>query len=211
LKPTYADALFALGWSCYSERSDPNGMEAAFRTMAQNNPHDYRGLHGLGYALYLRAVREKDLAQRDTLIAEATQQSQAAKNLSINALHIVMDFGEVARSSNPDVSLYFHEHARKLLKNPKLAELGDNPFSLFARLVMIDDSVVVETPQQKHAWIEYQIALDHLAMHRRGIGNGGELEHLAALKKAKRLDADGLMFKIYSDQLAILDHLLRTN
>jgi tetratricopeptide (TPR) repeat protein len=50
LKPDYADALYAWGWSRYFDRSDPNGMEQAFRKMAALNAYDYRGLHGLGYA-----------------------------------------------------------------------------------------------------------------------------------------------------------------
>ena len=92
--------------------------------MATINPYDYRGLHGLGYALYMKAVREDDPQLRQKLINDATRQSESAKNLSINQVHIVMDFGEVARSQSPDVSMYFHKLAKKILEEPELRKLG---------------------------------------------------------------------------------------
>jgi len=207
-KPDYPDALFTVGWIYYSE-SDPDGMEETFRKMAKINPHDYRGLHGLGYALYMKAIREQDPKRRADLIADATMQSDAAKNLSINLLHIVMDFGEVARSGDPWVSLHFHKLGRKILDNPRLNKLGDNAFGLTARLLVVGDrDVFIETQEQKLAWIEYQIALDHIAMHRKGIAEDGQAQHDAMFETAKGKDSDGIALSIYNDQLAILDRLL---
>ena len=207
-KPDYPDALFAVGWNYYTDDNDPDGMEKAFRQMAAINPYDYRGLHGLGYALYMKAIREDDRQRREALIAEATSQSQMAKNLSINQVHIVMDFGEVARSGSPDVSLYFHQLGKKIIEDPALSKIGDNPYGLSAKLLMLGSLHFLETKEQKLAWIGYQMALDHLAMHRKQIEADGQTQHDELLEKARRRDPDGIVYPIYQDQLTILDRLL---
>jgi len=207
-KPDYTDALYSLGWTYYSDLSDPDGMEHAFRQMVNVNPYDYRGLHGLGYALYMKAVREPDENRRAGLLAEAATQSGLAKNLRVNQLNIVMDFGEIARSDQPDVSLYFHERGKQIVEDPTMNQLGDNPFGLAARLLAREGQVYIENSQQKLAWIEYQIALDYLALQRKGLQTDAKDQHAARLKNATSLDPGGSMLPIYLDQLAILDRFV---
>jgi hypothetical protein len=94
-----------MGWLHYSEGPDIDRMEAAFRKMTEVSRFDYRGFHGLGYALYMNAIREPDSKRRSALIADAAKQSGSAKDLFFNQLNIIMDFGEVARSVDPGLSL----------------------------------------------------------------------------------------------------------
>ena len=209
LKPDYADALFAMGWSCYVDRSDPNGMEHAFRKMVNLNVYDYRGLHGLGYALYMKAIREKDARRRVELMADAATQSGSAKNLRVTQLNIVMDFGEIARSGQPDFSLFFHERGKRIVEDPVLSQQGDNEFGLAARLLLGGEGYVsIETKAQKLAWIEYQIALDYLALQRKHFQLDGKAQHDLRLKKAMEMDSEKTILPIYQDQLAVLNLLL---
>ena len=209
LKPDYADALFALGWSCYVDKSDADGMEQAFRKMVKLNGYDYRGLHGLGYALYMKAIREKAPRRRGELMADAATQSGLAKNLRLTQLNIVMDFGEIARSEQPDFSVYFHERGKRIVEDPVLSQQGDNAFSLAARLLLGGEGyVTIETKAQKLAWIEYQIALDYMALERRRFQLDGRKQHDLRLKTAMEMDPEKTMLPIYQDQLAVLNLLL---
>jgi hypothetical protein len=78
--------------------------------MTEVDGRDYRGFHGLGYALYMKAILEPDPERRLVFIVDAAKQSGLAKDLFMNQLNIVVDFGEVARSVNPRLALSFHEY-----------------------------------------------------------------------------------------------------
>jgi hypothetical protein len=123
-------------------------------------------------------------------------------------LNIVMDFGEVARSVDPDLSLFFHNYGKKVFTDPVLSKVGDNPFPLFGRLLMSDGEYTLESKEEKRAWIAFQRALDYLAMERIFDDPQYAAEHKRLVEQAGRLDANKLVQQIYTDQLAILDLLL---
>jgi tetratricopeptide (TPR) repeat protein len=207
-KPDYPYALFTLGWRYYMEGPDIDGMENAFRKMTEVDSRDYRGFHGLGYALYMKAIRESDPQQRLAIIADAAKQSGSAKDLFVNQLNIVMDFGEVSRSVYPRLSLPFHEYGKKVLEDPVLSQVGDNPFGLFVRLQMSEGQVRLESKANKMAWIEYQLALDYLALERVEGQTDSAKQHEQHMKTALSLDPNKEVHPIYADQLSILDRLL---
>lgn len=205
LKPEYPDALFTLGWFYYSEKPDLDAMEHAFRQMTKIDAYDYRGFHGLGYTLYMKAIREQDPKKRSGLMLDAARQSAAAKDLGVNRLNIVMDFGEVARSVNPQLSLHYHEWGARMLDDPVTSGAGDNPLNMLAVLLLSEGEVPLSGKEQKLAWIEFQLALDHLALYRTGHEPSGKQEHDHHLKKALELDPAKKIYPLYVDQSAILD------
>jgi hypothetical protein len=206
-KPGYPDALSTLGWFHYNVVPDLDRMAGYFLTLTLSSPYDWRGFHGLGYALYMKGLKEQDPDKRKELIVGAARQSDKAKDLSVNRWSIMADFGEVARSVNPQLSLYFHEVSSKLLEDPKLKKV--NPASLDAKLLMSTDITVrIETRDQKRAWITYQLALDYLASHRLASRRDGEEQHRLLVEKAGSFDEGKEIYPIYADQLAILDLLL---
>jgi tetratricopeptide (TPR) repeat protein len=208
-KADYPDALYAMGWHYYEDgSSDIEEMERMFRKLTAVDPHGYRGFHGLGYALYMKAIGEKDATTRSLLISEAAGQSEAAKNLYYNQLNIVMDFGEVARSVTPELSLYFHNYGKKVIEDPVLSQIGENPDALLARLLVSKGEVRIGSKEEKLAWIAYQTALDYLAMERTYDDPQYTDEHERLFEMAQQLDTDKAMHFIYIDQLAILDLLL---
>ena len=208
-KPDYPDALYAIGWHYYQGgQGDLAEMEHMFRKLTEVDPHGYRGFHGLGYALYMKAIVETDAEARRALISEASAQSGAAKDLYFNQVNIVMDFGEISRSVNPELSLFFHDYGKKILTDPVLRELGDNPYPLLNRLLMSDGEINIESKDDKLAWISYQQALDHLAVYRTSGESKNADEHKRLYEKAQRLDSTKVIHYIYADQLAILDLLL---
>ncbi|HEX6127009.1 MAG TPA: hypothetical protein VFZ23_16670 [Pyrinomonadaceae bacterium] len=208
-KPDYPDALLALGWQHYQADGDIDAMEGMFRKLTEIDPYDFRGYHGLGYALYMKAIREPDAEGRSSLIREASVQSGRAKDLVFNQLNIVMDFGEVSRSVNPELSLFYHGYGKKIMSDPTLRDLGDNRYPLVARLLMTDNLVVdVEGKEGKQSWIAYLTALDYLAMERMFDDPKYAAEHKRLYEKAQRLDPDKIIHHIYADQLKILDLLL---
>jgi tetratricopeptide (TPR) repeat protein len=207
-KADYIDALFTLGW-LYYEEGDVDGMETSFRKMTEVDLRDFRGFHGLGYTLYMKVIRELDADKRSELITEAARQSGLAKDLIYNQLHIVMDFGEVARSVNPGLSLIYHEFGKKVMDDPVLSQLEENRMALQAQLLMSQGQVIfVEGKDAKMAWIEYQTALDHLAIQRNSPDEDHVEKHEKHLEKAKELDPCEDIYPIYLDQLTILDLLL---
>jgi hypothetical protein len=149
-------------------------MENAFKRMTEIDPYDYRGFHGLGYALYMKAVRDSDPTNRSSSMLAAAEQAQSAKNLGIERLNIVMDFGEVARSVNPELSLSYHHWGRRILDDPKASQAGDNPFDLGAALLLKEGQVHISGNNEKLAWIEFQLALDNLARHRMSRESNGQ-------------------------------------
>ena len=119
LRPDYSDALFALGWFHYNQVPDLERMQTYFERMTKAAPYDYQGFHGLGYALYMRALREENPDHRTQLMAsDAAKQSDVGKTLSFNRFNIMVDFGEVARCVDPRLSIYFHSLAIELLEDP---------------------------------------------------------------------------------------------
>lgn len=122
IKPNYQDALFTYGWFNYSSISDSDiqKMTRNFERMTETDRYDYRGFHGLGYALYMQAIIERDLKLRRELIKRAAEQSIRASFLGVNYINILSDFGEIARSVKPEISIQFHELAERVLDDPRL-------------------------------------------------------------------------------------------
>jgi tetratricopeptide (TPR) repeat protein len=207
-KPDYPDALFTKGWLIYELETDIDGMERAFRKMTEVDSRDYRGFHGLGYSLYMKAIAEADVEKRAELMSEASRQSSSAKDLVYNHLNIIMDFGEVARSVDPWLSLSYREYARKVMNDPVLSQVKENTWAFSNRFLMKEGKVYLETLNSKLAWIEYQIALDYLAMERKQADPEFEKKRKEHLERAEELDSDKIAHDIYEDQLAVLDLLL---
>ena len=210
-KPDYPDALYAYGWYYYSSKPDIARMEALFRKMTAADQYDYRGFHGLGYALYMCALSATSSDQAIALLREAAQQSQRASNLRTAQLNVMVDFGEVARAVFPQVSQFFHEEAMKLLDDPETSKLSQVTDILDARLLRSPDDrhVYIRTNNDRHAWVRYELALDHLAESRSidniEHGRAERAEHDRLFAEARKLDASGDMLNIYQDQLKILD------
>ena len=208
-KPDYPDALFALGWHHYSGgESGLEEMERMFRELTRVDPHGYRGYHGLGYALYMKALAENDASVRSELMKEAAEQSGAAQNLFYNQLNVVMDFGEISRSVYPELAFDFHKYAKELVNDPEQYAIGDNPFPLRNKFLRKEGEINIGTKDQKLAWITYQMALDKLASARKSGDDFYMSEHYRLFEEAKELDKDESMNAIYKDQLSVLDLLL---
>lgn len=215
LKPDYVDALFSYGWFNYYPRPAPDvsRMEQLFRKMTEVTPHDYRGFHGFGYALYMQALNEPEAERRRTLVIEAATQSLRASQLGISYLNILMDFGEIARSVNPSLSMKFREMGNRVLDDPEIGRLEGNTGAYGVTLLLGETGkrARIATRDEKRAWITYQLALDHLAAHRledSGRGDKALQRHEQLLARARELDPTGKVFPIYRDQLRILERLL---
>ena len=207
LKSDYIDTLFTYGWFCY-DRSDIKKMELLFSKMTKADPFDYRGFHGLGYALYMQSIKESSPQHRMDLINQARKQSRQASDLIINHINIVMDFGEIALSSAPRLSIYFHNRALQLLDDPDRSQLPQNKAVFGNNLLTRDGYIAFETSSAKRAWIKYQLALDHLALHRKEKREGNLKLHDDLLNAARKLDKNNDIFLIYEDQLNVLNLLL---
>src|SRR5262249_17456825 len=150
LLPDYPDALCELGWFHYSTQPDLERMESYFRNLTRVSPYDFRGFHGLGYALYMRALNEEDAGRRRQLLITAAAQSEIGRDLSVNRWSIIADFGEVARSVNPRLSILFHEYGSELLEDAKLKRV--NPRGLVANLLMSPGEVRIKSADEERAW-----------------------------------------------------------
>jgi hypothetical protein len=213
MKADYTDALYTFGWFHYSVRVDTVRMEALFRKMTEVDPYDYRGFHGLGYAIYMRAIAaHADEAAK--LIAEAAEQSRRASRLAFEQLNIIADFGEIARSVDPDLSQFFHENALKLLDDPATAKLPQIISMLDDRLLKTPDThVYIITDKNRRAWLQYQLGLDHLAKSRLSTVDDARarterMAHDRLIADAHKLDSDNELLPIYEDQLTILDQFV---
>ena len=208
-KPDYPNALYSMGWYYYEVEGNFDGMERMFRRLTASAPHDYRGYHGLGYALYMKALHEADPETRTATIHEAAKQSGLAKDLVFTQLNIVMDLAEVARSVNPELSVFFHGVGKGIIEDAKLYRSGDNPFPLFARLLKQDgQSVTLDTKDEKLSWVAYHTAVDFLALERMpGDANYSD-DHDRYFEEAKKFDPNETVLDIYNDQRAILDALM---
>jgi len=213
IKADYPDALYTLGWHHYSTALDARRMETLFRKMTEVDPYDFRGFHGLGYAIYMRAIAApRDEAAK--LMKEAAEQSQHASRLKFQQLNIIADFGEIARSVDPRLSEIFHESALKLLDDPATAKLPQVVSGLDARLLKNPDvHVYIDTDRERRAWLRYQLGLDHLAKSRLRLGDEAAARaelaaHDRLIAEARKLDSDDQMLPIYQDQLAILNQFV---
>lgn len=155
----------------------------------------------------MKAVSEQDADIRYSIIVEAARQCGLAKDYFFTQLNIVMDFGEVARSVEPELSLFFHNEGKRIIMDPKLQDIGDNPFPLYGRTLKNNREFIIDGKEQKLAWIKYQRALDHLAMLRKSGDLKDGVDHKRLFEQAKRLDSDQRIYEVYVDQLAILDSL----
>jgi tetratricopeptide (TPR) repeat protein len=212
IKRDYADALLEFAWLLYfdGKPGDSRLMSDLFREMTVAFPYDYRGFHGLGYALYMQAIDAQDADARIELVTAASFPADEARALKFNHINTVGDLGEITRTTNPRWSIFYHELGLKLLEDPETAKLRDNKEPLGAQLLTRQGEVTLQSPDDKKAWLTYQLALDYLALHRRN-ESAGEFpiaEHARYLESAKKLDPLKTAFPIYEDQLAILDLLL---
>lgn len=217
LKANYLDALDSNGWFNYSclDYPDFEKMEYFFRKMIEVNPFDYRGFHGLGYALYIQAINEPDDQNRKVLISEAADTSIKACHMQINRINIVIDLGEIARSVDPLTSIWYHKHSLKIINDPVLSRLKANQLYFGIELLISQGKIYLKDENQLRAWTYYQLALDHLVLYRYGFNpKENKEEHDNLLKKAQKLDrvpdmfTDHHSYPIYKDQLAVLDILL---
>lgn len=210
LKPDYVDALFRGGWMAY-DHLDFEKMIEMFDKMVEVDPFDYRGFHGLGYALYIKGVENhKDSDEARDSVYRASLQSGKAKDLKFNAINIVADFGEIARTNDPNLALLYHESALRMLSNREIREMPENRRGFVGKLLTKRETIYVETMENLAAWLKYQLALDHLAVHRRNSdkGNTARDRHDTLLKEAKKIDPKEAIYPIYEDQLEILNRLL---
>ncbi len=210
LKPDYLDALDKYGWIKY-ELLDYELMIQSFRKMTEVDPYDYRGFHGLGYSLYIRALKEEQNAEkRSDQVYQAALQSEKAKNLQISGVNIVADFGEIARTVKPELSIYYHQFGLKMVGDPAYNKLAINATGFYARLFFSDTSVYLVETQQQVAWLNYQMALNYLARARKAEDDdeAAKSAHDEWLARAQELDGKGTIYPIYEDQLQVLDLLL---
>ncbi len=207
LEPDYLDALDSYGWLSYSELQDLPKMKELFTRMTNVDKGDYRGYYGLGYALYMQTVNEGDPKRRQQLILEAAKQSSKAVPLKVVYLNILVDFGEIVRSLDPGLSIDFHKQANEFLDDPEIASLRNNRRFLDQFLTQ-KGSIVIESTNEKRAWIYYQLALDHLARYRLESSQYDLQQHTDLHKKALSLDAQRKLLRVYQDQLRVLDLLL---
>jgi tetratricopeptide (TPR) repeat protein len=216
LNPRYLDALSKYGWLHYEQDPpDPVAMEPLFKVMTEVDPYNYRGFHGLGYALYMQAVKAEDADVRRRFAETAAEQGLTAVKLGILQLNVTMDFGEMARAVAPELSIVFHQQGQNLLNNAATADLAQVKQALGAQLLMSRQYVSIADDPQRRSWINYMLALDHLAIARRLEAGAGDspgarmnrAEHDRLLTEARVLDPRGSVYPIYADQLAILDRL----
>lgn len=207
LKQNYIDALYSYGWFSYSSIPDLKNMELLFSQMVEADIYDFRGFHGYGYALYMQAINEKDLQHRSELMAKAYKQSYRASQLKINLLHVVIDLAEIVRTTDPRLSIDFHEWCLKILDDPDISRIPSNANTLGVRLLTRNGYVYLKTSTDKRADINYQLALDYLLLHNRDKNPEHLKLHDDFLNEAKALDKKGNIIAIYEDQLKIIDLL----
>ena len=209
IKPEYVDALFACGWLSYVT-NNLDKMLGCFEKMVGVDRYDYRGLHGLGYALYMKALRESDPPARVELLTRAAAQSAEATRLRIHQLNVLLDFGEIARSIDPALALRYHNQARATLKDAKASQLRLNQASFRYQPLMAANSstIIFKEVDEKRAYIDYHRALDFLAQARLAQHSLAREKHDRALSDAQSLDKGAALLPVYEDQLKILDFFL---
>ena len=158
----------------------------------------------------MQAVNERDPESRKKLVVKAANQSLKASKLLIRHLNVVVPFGEIARSVDPQLSIRFHKHGHELLDDPEISQLPANRAKFGARLLVGSGYINMRTLDHKRAWGNYQLALDHLALLRLEKDSSKNYleQHDRLFEKARALDSKGEILPIYKDQLAVLDRLL---
>lgn len=226
-KSDYVDALFAYGWVNYEVGTVAglDEMEKSFKRITDIAPHDYRGRHGYGYALYMRAAAEPDAAKRTLLIAKAAEQSKIAIDLNYRPIHVRVDLGEVIRSVSPKWAVKFHEDALSLLENPQMMALSQNQGG-WSRTVLKPCSksdaqtnlcsprqlVSIYGAEEKKLLVKAELSLDYLAAAR--LSSSAEdaerlgKSHRQLADEVRASDKRGQVWLKYMDQLRILDVLL---
>ena len=215
LKPDYIDTLYTYGWFCYSNIPDLKKMELLFSNMVEADIYDYRGFHGYGYALYMQAINKRNSEHRIEMMENAYKQSDRASRLKINQINVVIDFGEIARTINPILSIWYHKRGLELLDNPVTSQLPENESTFEIRLLTKKDSekkdpVSLKTSAEKRALISYQLALDYLILYKKEKSPEHKKLHGNFLSEAKALDKMGNVIPIYEDQLKIIALLAST-
>jgi len=211
-KPYYGEALFQLGWACYGE-SDYDRMAEHFRKLQEMEKYDYRGYHGLGYALYMKAIAESETDEEAALklLNEATELLRIAYNYVPNILVVNSDIGEIARILDPDFSIFFHNRAMECITNDKLYMLPDN-FGMVSAILITGNKqwVTLAEKGDKIAWINYLLALDYYI---KGLRENEHYPDLAAhnryLKAAQAAQMSAGPEMIYHDQRTIGERLLK--
>lgn len=207
----YYAALERMGWILYTE-GNFDAMERHFTRMKEIAQFDYRGYHGLGYALYMKAYQ---LAQSKregatALLTEATNVLFSAATYVPNFLMITMDIGEVARLINPDFSIVWRERALKCIVEEELYRLEENRSDLTVLLFGSNRGVVsVSGKEDKLAWVKYQLALDHYVKAVLADPKNPDLtKHDSLVDEGKKTQKSESVFAIYEDQRTIVDALL---
>jgi len=207
LKHNYIDALFSYGWFCYNVIPDLKKMEQLFTKMTETDTYDCRGFHGLGYALYMQAIKEKDFKYRSKLIAKAFDQSYTAFRLITNQLNLALDFGEIARATNPELAIEFHKWSLNLLDDPVTNRLPFNASIFDIKLLTRNGNISLVTPTDKRVCIKYQLALDYLSLYKKEKNPEYLKLHDNYLNEAKSIDSKSNIVALYEDQLEILNIL----
>jgi tetratricopeptide (TPR) repeat protein len=212
LKPDYIDALCSYGWLTYWEFSDANKMQIYFDRIIKADSYDYRGYHGSGYALYMKALSSNDRDTRIKYLQDASKLSLRASRLIIYYVYILMDFGEISRALYPLAALDFHNEALNILENNDLNNLEPNKASLNITLLKTNPGykIYLDDIETKKSWIYYQIALDYYSMYKNKLLDLKEYEKKFKeyYSIAKSLDKKKKATLIYDDQKIILDYLL---
>ncbi|MFQ5597846.1 MAG: tetratricopeptide repeat protein [Nitrospiria bacterium] len=211
-KPYYGDALFQLGWSYY-DKGDYGRMAEHFRRLQEMATYDYRGYHGLGYALYMKAIAESEKAPKAAikLLNEATDLLRIAYNYVPNILVVNSDIGEIARIIDPELSIFFHKRAMECIMNKKFYSLPDNNGVVSAILITGNNQwVTLAEKEDKIAWINYLLALDYYIKALRENKHYPDLAaHNRYLKAAQSAQIGTGPEEIYQDQKTIGDRLLK--
>lgn len=206
----YYAALFNIGWLKYS-RKKFDEMERCFEKMCQLAEFDYRGFHGRGYALYMKAVHlaNTDGAAAVAVLQQATDMLYSAQRYVPNILVINTDIGEVTRIIDPDFSIRSHQRAMDCIRQDELYNLHENQGTIFVTLLCSDHDVWLTNRQEKIAWVTYLLALDHYAKAKRfAAGDSAMREHDRLVKEAGKYQETPGPRMLYDDQKIIMDRFL---
>ena len=207
----YCDALYQLGWHFYW-KMDYDRMADYFRNLIESIPYDYRGYHGLGYALYMKAI-DRSLSSCESavnLLEEATKLLRVAFNYVPSLLMVNMDMGEIVRIVDPSLSILFHEHAMECVKNDQLYSLQENNCSLGVILISSGHQMTLSMKEDKIAWINYQLALDYyIKAFQENMDDPNLAQHNQYVIEAQAVQKGPDPQKIYQDQKSINDRLLK--
>jgi tetratricopeptide (TPR) repeat protein len=207
----YYAALERMGWMFYM-KGNLDEMERCFTRMKEIAQFDYRGYHGLGYALYMKAYQLAQSEQEGVtqLLTEATNVLYSAAKYVPNFLMITMDIGEVARLIDPNFSIFWRERAMKCIVEEELCRLEENKSDLTVLLFGSNaGDVVVSGKEDKIAWVKYQLALDHYVKAVLADPKNPDLtRHDSLVDEGKKMQKSESTFSIYEDQRTIVDTLL---